>query len=202
MSVKKPAKVLELASLTGRRRAPRRSGPARVRPIRGNLALQPEAAPEVRPTPFPTPSRWFSEANSRLGFRLWDVVYVFAIARQGLSTEEALGWGERYWAGGYSEDHNRAVLDLLIPGREDEPAGALAMRRALDAGFAAAIRQGAARLLGMKNWQFDELPVAAARRLQDLLEALYERQGWRLPALPLGLHMLLRKSGCEIKGFF
>lgn len=193
---KQPAQVFDLTSRRARK-APGRVW-ARTRITRGNLALQPVAA---LPLPLPTPSRWYSEAHSRLGFRLWDLVYIFAVARQCLTTEEALGWGMRYWTGAYSADHARAVVDLLLPGREGEPEGALALRRALDEGFGAAIRQGAARLLGLKNWQFAELPVAAARRLQELLEQLYAQQGWRLPALPLGLHYLIRKSGCEIPGY-
>jgi len=163
--------------------------------LQGNLALQ--AA--LKPKPRPTAGRWYGEANELLGFRLWDVAYVFAIARQcGLDTEDALGWGMRYWAGGLSEEHDLAVIDLLTPGAEvtEGPGG---RRRGLDEGFVAAIRQGAAQLLGT-DWE-DELPVEEAARLQWLLEGLYAREGWRLPAIPFALQHLLRKLAERPDGY-
>ncbi|MFZ5827603.1 MAG: hypothetical protein ACOY94_25145 [Bacillota bacterium] len=149
--------------------------------------------------PRPIPGRWFSEAHGFLGFRLWDVVYIFAIARQcGLETEDALGWGMRYWAGGLTEEQDLTVIDLLTPGAEVSDALG-ARRRALDAGFIAAIRQGAAQLLG-EEYE-GEIPVEEAARLQWLLEGLYSREGWRLPAMPYALQLLLRKAKGRPDGF-
>lgn len=196
--MKKQTNVLDINA----RRRPRKQAPVNGPVVssgggatQGSLALQ--AA--VKPKPRPTPSRWYSEAHTILGFRLWDVVYIFAIARQcDLNTEDALGWGMRYWAGGLSEEQDRAIIDLLTPGAEVGD-GLGARRRALDEGFVAAIRQGAAQLLGEEY--ADEIPVEEAARLQWLLEGLYAREGWRLPAIPYALQLRLRKVKERPEGF-
>lgn len=104
----------------------------------------------------------------------------------------------RYWAGGLSPEQDLVVIDLLTPGAEvgDAPG---AHRRALDAGFIAAIRQGANQLLG-EEYE-DEISVEEAARLQWLLEGLYAREGWRLPAMPYALQLLLRKAKGRPDGF-
>jgi hypothetical protein len=199
--LKKETNVLDLNTRRKPRKAPAASkgpfvsGAGGGSAAQGNLALQ----TAVKPKPRPTPSRWFSEAHSFLGFRLWDVVYIFAIARQcDLNTEDALGWGMRYWAGGLNAEQDLAIIDLLTPGAEvSDSAGA--RRRALDEGFVAAIRQGAAQLLGEEY--DDEIPVAEAARLQWILEGLYAREGWRLPAMPYALQLRLRKVKERPDGF-
>lgn len=196
--VKKQTNVLDINA----RRRPRKPAPAKGPVVRGgggatqgNLALQ----TAVKPKPRPTPSRWFSESHSFLGFRLWDVVYIFSIARQcDLNTEDALGWGMRYWAGGLSEEQDLEIIDLLTPGAE-VGTGLGARRHALDEGFMAAIRQGAEQLLGEEFG--DELPVEEAARLQWLLEGLYAREGWRLPPMPFALQLRLRKMKERPDGF-
>lgn len=200
LSEKRRGKVYDLTQFTQqkRRQAARRAA-ARPRPVAGNLALQPQAAPAPVPVARPTPARWFSEAHRLIGFRLWDIVYLFAVARQCLTTEEALGWACRYWQGGFSAEHDRAVIDLLTPGALDGEVAldAGARRRALDAAFAAAVKQGASRLLGRKDWDWDDLPAEDARRLAQALVRLYGQQGWHLPPLPFGLQHLLYRLGCQ-----
>lgn len=198
--MKKATNVLDINERRRPRRAPVRKGPVvggagGGGATQGNLALK----NALKAKPRPTPRRWFSEAHTYLGFRLWDVVYIFSIARQcGLDTEDALGWGMRYWAGGLSVDQDLAVIDLLTPDAEVDDK-ATARRMALDAGFVAAIRQGAAQLLG-REYE-DEIPVEEAARLQWLLEGLYAREGWRLPAMPYALQLLLRKAKGRPDGF-
>ncbi len=180
-----------------KRRRPRRAGPAVVAASSGNLALQLQPAPKVKPTPFPTPNRWFSEKNNFIGFRLFDIVFVFARARLALPAEYALEWGARFFAGAHSETHGRNVLSALTPGQEEVPeAGELpeAIRQA----FRDAICQGAARLLNRPRLQVEEISEEDARQLIEILEDLYDRQRWLLPTIPLSLHMLLRKVDKDI----
>lgn len=197
--MKKQTNVLDINA----RRRPRKAAPPLKGPVvsggggatQGSLALQ----MAVKPKRQPTPSRWFSDTHDFLGFRLWDVVYIFAIARQcDLNTEDALGWGMRYWAGGLSEEQDLTIIDLLSPGAEVGN-GLGARRHALDEGFIAAILQGAAQLLGEEYGE--ELPVEEAARLQWLLEGLYAREGWRLPALPFALQLRLRRQKERPDGF-
>lgn len=196
--MKQRPNVLDLTERRRRRGPKAGAAPGRGggQPLsQGSLALQ----SEVKPKPRPTPGRWYGEAHHFLGFRLWDVVYIFAIARQaGLSTEEGLGWGMRYWAGGLSPEQDLTIIALLTPDA-DAPESPVGRRQALDAGFIAAILQGAEQLLGERYE--DEIPVEEAARLQWLLEGLYAREGWRLPALPFALQLLLRKAKERPDGF-
>lgn len=197
--MKQPANVLDLTERRRRRRAPRAGEQPRLGGVQpqsqGSLALQ----SAVKPKPRPTPGRWYGEAHHFLGFRLWDVVYLFAIARQaGLCTEDALGWGMRYWAGGLAPEQDLTIIALLTPDAE-APETPVGRRQALDAGFIAAIRQGATQLLG-ESYE-EEIPVAEAARLQFLLEGLYAREGWRLPAVPFALQLMLRKAKERPDGF-
>lgn len=189
---KEPGAVIQLAPRQ-KRRAPRRGGPLGTATA-GSLALATATpAPVQAPVRFPTPSRWFSEKNGSIGFRLYDILYIFAMARQAMAAEDAIEWGARYFAGGLSEDHARTVLDLLAPGHGDEPE-AKALAEAIRQSFRDAICQGAGRLLGRSQVKVDGITVADAEQLSRTLERLYESSGWLLPAIPYTLHRMLRYS--------
>lgn len=192
---KKKPQVVEL--FKARKKAPRRVRGPQVYASAGNLALAPAAAPKARPVAFPTPARWFSEQNGAIGFRLYDVVYVFARARRGLPAEAALEWGARYFAGALSEQHGRNVLAVLSPGQEEE-AEAGELTEAILQGFRSAITQGAGRLLERPHLQPEDVTVPDAERLIEILEDLYDRKGWLLPVLPFALHMILRKMDLDV----
>lgn len=188
------SRVLPLSAAKRRRPRPMSSV---IAASSGNLALQLQPAAKVKPTPFPTPSRWFSEKNNVIGFRLFDIIYVFARARLALPADYALEWGARFFAGAQSETHARNVLAVLCPGQED-----LVETEELPEGvrqaFRDAICQGAGRLLGRSNLQVEEITEEDARQLIEILEDMYERQRWLLPTIPLSLHMLLRKVDKDI----
>lgn len=162
----------------------------------GNLALALDAqeAPKQRPIAFPTPSRWFGEKHNSIGFRLWDIVYLFALARQVLKAHEAIGWGARYFSGMLSEEHGRSVLGALAPGQEEEPALDELPEEIREA-FRRAICQGAGRLLGRPHLQVEQISEEDARNLQQMLEDMYDEQRWMMPAVPFTLHRLLRRAG-------
>lgn len=175
-----------------RKRAPRYAGgPAAA--TSGNLALAASPAPTQKPVPFPTPGRWFSESHGSIGFRLFDIVYLFALARQALSAADAIEWGARYFSGHLSEQHGRTVLELLAPGRGDEPEAA-ELTSAIRQAFREAICQGAGRLLGRRELTPEDISTEDAKQLQLKLEELYARNGWLMPAVPFTLHRLLRYS--------
>lgn len=155
----------------------------------GNLAL----AASVRPVPAATPRRWFSEKNGYIGFRLWDIVYIFSLAAQGLDPEDAIEWGARYFSGALSEEHGRAVLEALAPG-EAEQVEATKLHVEIIEAFRRTIRQGLRELLGKPAMEPEHVDKATAYRIQHLLEALYEENGWLLPTIPLTLHRMLRRS--------
>lgn len=177
-----------------KRKAPRRSGPG-MTAVSGNLALalDPAQAPQQKPLAFPTPSRWFSESHGAIGFRLFDIVYLFSLARQALTAEDALEWGARYFAGAMSEEHGHRVLEVLAPGQEELP-GWGEIDPTIRQAFREAILQGAGRVLEQPRLELRDVTEERAKELQQRLEALYERNGWLLPTLPLTLHRLLRYS--------
>lgn len=189
---KERAAVIPLAPRL-KKRAPRRGGPLGTATA-GSLALATATpAPVQAPVRFPTPSRWFSEKNGSIGFRLYDVLYIFAMARQAMPAEDAIEWGARYFAGALSEGHARAVLDVLVPGLGEEPE-VKALAEEIRQGFRDAICQGASRLLGRPHLKVEEITVEDALLLSRALERIYESSGWLLPAIPYTLHRVLRYS--------
>jgi hypothetical protein len=165
----------------------------------GSLALAPQVAdapPKQKPIAFPTPSRWFSEKNNRIGFRLWDIVYLFTLARQALEAEDAIEWGARYFSGALSEEHGRAVLGVLAPGQEDEAETGKLHLEIIDA-FRRSICQGLGRLLGKPHLRIEQVSAEEAHQLQLAMEAMYQENGWLLPAVPFTLHRMLRKSDLD-----
>jgi hypothetical protein len=190
---KEAQKVVEFPVKRSQRKAPRRSGFAPVASS-GNLALELSPQAAVKPVRFPTPSRWFNEKHGSIGFRLFDLVYMYSLACQALEPMEALEWGARYWNGMLTEQHGRNVLGVLAPGAEEEPT-VPELPEAIRQAFREAIAQGAGKLLGVRH--FDPLGLTAerAKELQRVCEALYEQEGWLLPALPYILHRLLRYAG-------
>jgi hypothetical protein len=190
---KSGAQIVPFPIKRQQRRAPRRSGVVPVASA-GNLAM--ELAPQEAPKPirFPTPSRWYSEKHGSIGFRLFDLVYMYALACQALEPMEALEWGARYWNGMLTEQHGRTVLDVLAPGAGEEPT-VPELPEAIRQGFRDAIAQGAGRLLGEREFDPLKMTRERAKELQGLLEALYEREGWLLPTIPYILHRLLRYAG-------
>lgn len=186
-------KVVEFPVKRQQRKAPRRSGFA---PVASSGAAALELAPQaaVKPMRFPTPSRWFNEKHGSIGFRLFDLVYMYSLACQALEPMEALEWGARYWSGMLTEQHGRTVLGVLAPGTEEEPT-VPELPESLRQAFREAIAQGAGRLLGERHFDPLRITVERAKELQVLCEALYEQESWLLPALPYILHRLLRYAG-------
>jgi hypothetical protein len=178
------------------KRSRRRPGGTAGLVTAGNLALAPEAqaAPAQKPIPFATPSRWYGEKHNSIGFRLWDIVYLFALARQVLKAHEAIGWGARYFSGMLSEEHGRSVLGALAPGQEDDPTVDEIPEQIREA-FRRAICQGAGRLLGRTHLQAEKISEEDANQLQLMLEEMYDERRWMMPAVPFTLHRLLRRAG-------
>lgn len=186
--------VVAFPAARARKRAPRYAGGI-AGATAGGLALSPAASPaaERKPLRFPAPSRWFSDSHGAIGFRLFDIVYLFCLARQALTPTEAVEWGCRYFSGAWSEEHGRTVLNILAPGAgADAEAGAIPDH--IRQGFRDTICQGASRLLGRPKLEAEAITREDAIELQKLLEALYDRNGWLLPAMPLTLHRMLRYS--------
>jgi hypothetical protein len=192
---RKPAStVIAFPTARARKRAPRFAGGA-AGATAGGLALKPGVAPlaERNPLRFPAPSRWFSESHGAIGFRLFDIVYMFSLARQALTATEAVEWGCRYFSGAWSEEHGRTVLDILAPGSGDDT-DVRAIPDHIRQGFRDAICQGASRLLGRPKLQAEDITWDDAVELQKTLETVYDRNGWLLPSMPLTLHRMLRYS--------
>ncbi len=178
-----------------RKRAPGRRGlPGRAGGSGGTAASAGSLALQLKPMWAPTPSRWFRDKNDAIGFRLYDAVYIFALARQAMSAEDAIEWGARYFQGAFSEEHGRRVMEALSPGAEAE-LEAHQLPRAIREAFRDAILQGASELLQERFTDPDEICIEDAARLQAVLEKLYDRNGWLLPAVPYTLHRMLRKAG-------
>jgi hypothetical protein len=191
---KSPTAVIAFPVQKRKKKAPLFAGAA-ASATAGNLALSLglTPAPNQKPLRFPAPSRWFSESHGAIGFRLFDIVYLFALARQALEPGEALEWACRYFNGAWSDEHGRTVVEILSPGMGDEvEAGEIPDH--IRQGFRDAVCQGAGRLLRRTRLRAEDITWEEAVALQQKLEELYARNGWLLPAMPLTLHRMLRFS--------
>lgn len=177
-----------------RRKAPRPGSVAMPR-IVGNLAMLAAPATMARVSPSPALRRLLREKHPALGFRFADALYLYSLARQVLTQEEAYGWAYLMFCDPWGAQHAQTVLDLLAPGQEASTAYPQLLDQVRQA-YAGTVDAGIASVIGA-----GEDTPERAQELQAALEDLYEQEGWQLPGIPLGLMRYLYDSDILPKGY-